>query len=136
RRARRDLVPSGTGAEQRTTDRDRGAGPRRRRRPDPHWSGRPARRRRLALPGRRRPGAARRRPTSARPAVTDRTACRSRRQSPVMTDRTPADRGVVAAAGLPGWPGRLRIGPATFEWGSRTFVMGILNVTPDSFSGD
>lgn len=24
----------------------------------------------------------------------------------------------------------------TFEWGSRTFVMGILNVTPDSFSGD
>lgn len=23
-----------------------------------------------------------------------------------------------------------------FEWGSRTFVMGILNVTPDSFSGD
>jgi dihydropteroate synthase len=29
-----------------------------------------------------------------------------------------------------------RIGPATFAWGSRTFVMGILNVTPDSFSGD
>jgi dihydropteroate synthase len=25
---------------------------------------------------------------------------------------------------------------ATFDWGSRTFVMGILNVTPDSFSGD
>lgn len=23
-----------------------------------------------------------------------------------------------------------------FEWGTRTFVMGILNVTPDSFSGD
>lgn len=23
-----------------------------------------------------------------------------------------------------------------FEWGSRTYVMGILNVTPDSFSGD
>jgi len=23
-----------------------------------------------------------------------------------------------------------------FEWGSRTFVMGIVNVTPDSFSGD
>jgi dihydropteroate synthase len=32
--------------------------------------------------------------------------------------------------------GMTRIGPATFEWGSRTFVMGILNVTPDSFSGD
>ena len=24
----------------------------------------------------------------------------------------------------------------TFEWGSRTYVMGILNATPDSFSGD
>lgn len=24
----------------------------------------------------------------------------------------------------------------TFEWGSRTYVMGILNLTPDSFSGD
>lgn len=73
-----------------------------------------------------------------------------------MTDRTPADRGVVVArpelgggaatpsfrlpddatVGLPGRPGRLQIGPATFEWGARTFVMGILNVTPDSFSGD
>ena len=29
-----------------------------------------------------------------------------------------------------------RIGPRTFEWGSRTYVMGIVNVTPDSFSGD
>jgi dihydropteroate synthase len=29
-----------------------------------------------------------------------------------------------------------RIGPRLFEWGRRTFVMGILNVTPDSFSGD
>ena len=29
-----------------------------------------------------------------------------------------------------------RIGPATFAWGTRTFVMGIVNVTPDSFSGD
>ena len=73
-----------------------------------------------------------------------------------MTNRTPAHRGVVAArpelgggaatpsfrlpddatAGLPGPPATLRIGPATFDWGSRTFVMGILNVTPDSFSGD
>jgi dihydropteroate synthase len=73
-----------------------------------------------------------------------------------MTDRTPADRGVVAArpelgggaatpsfrlpedatSGLPGRLGSLRIGPATFDWASRTFVMGILNVTPDSFSGD
>jgi dihydropteroate synthase len=29
-----------------------------------------------------------------------------------------------------------RIGPRVFRWGERTFVMGILNVTPDSFSGD
>ena len=33
-------------------------------------------------------------------------------------------------------PAPSRIGTATFTWGSRTFVMGILNVTPDSFSGD
>ncbi len=33
-------------------------------------------------------------------------------------------------------PGPSRIGPATFRWGERTFVMGVLNVTPDSFSGD
>jgi dihydropteroate synthase len=30
----------------------------------------------------------------------------------------------------------LQIGKHTFHWGSRTYVMGILNVTPDSFSGD
>jgi dihydropteroate synthase len=73
-----------------------------------------------------------------------------------MTDRTPADGGVVAArpdlgggaatpsfglpddapTGIPGPAQPLRIGPATFDWGTRTFVMGILNVTPDSFSGD
>lgn len=29
-----------------------------------------------------------------------------------------------------------RIGSRTFHWGRRTYVMGILNVTPDSFSGD
>jgi dihydropteroate synthase len=32
--------------------------------------------------------------------------------------------------------GETRIGPRTFRWGERTYVMGILNVTPDSFSGD
>ncbi len=68
----------------------------------------------------------------------------------------PAERGVVApdpargggaasasfaapAGGRPGIPGPpepLAIGPRTFTWGRRTFVMGILNVTPDSFSGD
>ncbi len=29
-----------------------------------------------------------------------------------------------------------RIGSREFAWGERTYVMGILNVTPDSFSGD
>lgn len=30
----------------------------------------------------------------------------------------------------------LQVGDYTFNWGSRTYVMGILNITPDSFSGD
>lgn len=30
----------------------------------------------------------------------------------------------------------LRVANHIFDWGSRTYVMGILNVTPDSFSGD
>src|SRR5207244_10511125 len=30
----------------------------------------------------------------------------------------------------------LQIGAHEFRWGSRTYVMGIVNVTPDSFSGD
>ncbi len=38
--------------------------------------------------------------------------------------------------GLPEGPGTTTIGPASFRWGTRTFVMGIINVTPDSFSGD
>jgi dihydropteroate synthase len=33
-------------------------------------------------------------------------------------------------------PEPTRIGARTFVWGERTYVMGILNVTPDSFSGD
>jgi dihydropteroate synthase len=41
-----------------------------------------------------------------------------------------------AGNGLPGVPQPTQIGPRTFTWGERTFVMGILNVTPDSFSGD
>jgi dihydropteroate synthase len=31
---------------------------------------------------------------------------------------------------------RAEIGGRVFEWGSRVYVMGIVNVTPDSFSGD
>jgi len=30
----------------------------------------------------------------------------------------------------------LQITNHTFDWGARTYVMGILNITPDSFSGD
>jgi dihydropteroate synthase len=30
----------------------------------------------------------------------------------------------------------LTVNDFSFEWGSRTYVMGILNITPDSFSGD
>ena len=33
-------------------------------------------------------------------------------------------------------PAPTLIGGRFFEWGKRTFVMGIVNVTPDSFSGD
>jgi len=32
--------------------------------------------------------------------------------------------------------GITRCGDAVFEWGKRTYVMGIVNVSPDSFSGD
>ena len=55
-----------------------------------------------------------------------------------MADATPfvtlpAD----AAAGIaPTRPAPMSIGGRTFAWGARTFLMGIVNVTPDSFSGD
>ena len=32
--------------------------------------------------------------------------------------------------------GKTKIGGSVFEWGTRTYVMGVINVTPDSFSGD
>lgn len=36
-----------------------------------------------------------------------------------------------------GWrPEPMLAGNTTFEWGSKTYIMGIINVTPDSFSGD
>jgi dihydropteroate synthase len=40
------------------------------------------------------------------------------------------------SAGVAGAPDETRIGSRTFRWGERTYVMGIVNVTPDSFSGD
>jgi dihydropteroate synthase len=33
-------------------------------------------------------------------------------------------------------PAPMTIGPRRYAWGERTYVMGIVNVTPDSFSGD
>src|SRR5207244_5124392 len=33
-------------------------------------------------------------------------------------------------------PAPITIGGREFRWGERTYVMGIVNVTPDSFSGD
>jgi dihydropteroate synthase len=41
-----------------------------------------------------------------------------------------------AGPGVPGAPRPLQAGPQLLAWGSRTYVMGVLNVTPDSFSGD
>lgn len=41
-----------------------------------------------------------------------------------------------APSGLPAPLGSTVIGTVPFAWGTRTFVMGIVNVTPDSFSGD
>src|SRR5688572_15009235 len=75
-------------------------------------------RRRLALSCGCDPRPSRRRPRSARP----------RSWSPrSMT----APRRKISAD-----PAPIRIGPVRFTWGRRTHVMGILNVTPDSFSGD
>ena len=58
-----------------------------------------------------------------------------------MTDRTPAvDTDRAGSPRLAGKgatpPAPLQIGPRRFQWGERTFVMGIVNATPDSFSGD
>ena len=33
-------------------------------------------------------------------------------------------------------PPPIRIGRQLFEWGARTYLMGVINATPDSFSGD
>lgn len=42
-----------------------------------------------------------------------------------------------ARSGVPARPpAPIRVRGTTFAWGSRTYLMGIVNVTPDSFSGD
>ncbi len=33
-------------------------------------------------------------------------------------------------------PGITRYGLSEFHWGERTYIMGIVNVSPESFSGD
>jgi dihydropteroate synthase len=55
-----------------------------------------------------------------------------------MADATPfvtlpedAGTGVVSPR-----PAPMTIGGRTFTWGARTYLMGIVNITPDSFSGD
>ena len=45
-------------------------------------------------------------------------------------------KGAAGDRGPSGAPAATVVGPATFAWGTRTFVMGVLNATPDSFSGD
>jgi dihydropteroate synthase len=54
-------------------------------------------------------------------------------------DATPSVRlpAGAPASGIPERPPQpIALRGATLAWGTRTFVMGILNVTPDSFSGD
>jgi dihydropteroate synthase len=53
-------------------------------------------------------------------------------------DATPSvDLPADAPSGIPEQPpAPARIGRREFVWGDRTYVMGIINVTPDSFSGD
>jgi dihydropteroate synthase len=41
-----------------------------------------------------------------------------------------------AGSGVPMPPAALKVREKELAWGTRTFVMGIVNVTPDSFSGD
>ncbi len=51
--------------------------------------------------------------------------------------RSPAERALaVALRALSGPPGPLRFRDLTWEFGRRTYTMGVVNVTPDSFSGD
>ncbi len=41
---------------------------------------------------------------------------------------------IAAKSGIT--PKPIQIGKTTFVWGDRTYVMGVINATPDSFSGD
>jgi dihydropteroate synthase len=54
--------------------------------------------------------------------------------TPSFEDPTGSASGLVVGPGA--HPAPIQIGSRTFAWGERTFVVGILNITPDSFSGD
>ncbi|MDI7276419.1 MAG: dihydropteroate synthase [Anaerolineae bacterium] len=58
------------------------------------------------------------------------------RLQPLPALHSIADEIEAALAVLRAIPPPLTIGPLTCQWRTRTYVMGILNVTPDSFSGD
>lgn len=53
-------------------------------------------------------------------------------------DATPSfDLPPGSGSGVPRWPpAPLTLRGHGFAWGSRTYLMGVINVTPDSFSGD
>lgn len=56
-----------------------------------------------------------------------------------LADRLDGAVGEAVRAALAAWEGvppPAECGPATFRWGERTYVMGIVNLSPDSFSGD
>ncbi len=58
------------------------------------------------------------------------------RLQPMRSLHEIADELQALLAALVGALPALQVGPLLCEWGARTYVMGILNVTPDSFSGD
>jgi dihydropteroate synthase len=101
------------------------------------------------------------RPDPADPRTAAPTWAAPDAASTTLGGRTPGDRALPGEAAVqPPAPGRggaatpsfappadatpvapeppipLRIGSRLFAWGERTFVMGVVNVTPDSFSGD
>jgi dihydropteroate synthase len=102
-----------------------------------------------AEPGTPPSGATPPRADTGRPGETGGPAPAGERALPAQVGVVPArpDAGGGAAtpwfalpdgsdSGLPAPPAPLQVRSRTFAWGSRTFVMGIVNVTPDSFSGD
>src|SRR5260370_1027727 len=64
-------------------------------------------------------------PTSTSPLPSSTAPGTPRARSSSLISGSQHNRGVIA-----------EIGGHRFDWGSRTYVMGIVNVTPDSFSGD